>query len=64
MFKVQDTTCDPYAESCPEVTAEPVEVVDTEPVVPLLMTAWIAVPVLDLAAGVYNIMNFSGSAYS
>ncbi len=63
MFKFQDTTCDPNAETCPEVVAEPVVINDTEPVVPLLMTVWLAVPILDLAAGVFNAVNYHYSAY-
>ena len=65
MFKFQDTTCeDPYGE-CPDVTTEePVVEEATEPVVPMLMTAFIAVPLLDLTAGIYNYVHFSGTAYS
>ena len=63
MYKFQE--CDTNYEECPEVTT--VDVVDTEPtepVVPMLMKAWILVPVLDLAAGVYNYVTYSDTAYS
>ena len=28
------------------------------------MTAWLAVPILDLTAGIYNYLHYSGGAYS